>query len=593
MPDAVFRRSSGEGTISSGQILHILHALCRHERWFMMANILCGVDLSARPFYLSDEKIDWVTETLHSLTLEEKAGQLFCVMGQSFSLSALPEMAASGRIGGILFRPEASANIRERYEILDAAAKIPLLKAANLEEGGRGGASDATLFGWPMTSAATDDSGIVEKFAALTAAEGRAIGINWTFSPVSDLDLNYLNPITNVRSCGSDIEKVEKFTTIYAQTMQRRGIAACAKHFPGDGVDFRDHHLHPTYNSLSADKWYESYGRIYQTLIANDLASIMVGHIVQPFVSMEINPALTPETCQAASLSPELMTGVLRERFGFNGVITTDATIMGGYCMSMERSKAIPASIMAGADMLVFNTDFEEDFAYIMNAVNSGALSIQRLHEAVTRILALKAAYCLDHTAPEYDEETLARADAWQQECADAAVTLVKNRGQILPITPERYHTIRLITVGDDNAADGSGSLKRQAADYLMQHGFAIEYYDPFMDDLHGTSRLSKNRLTLYLANCQTASNNTSVRIHWSKKHALDTPRFVHEEDCIFISLSNPYHLIDVPRVPVYINTYSATRPLLLAALEKVLGKSDFKGVSPVDAFCGLIDTRL
>lgn len=316
------------------------------------------VDLKKQPFYLSSEQIKWVENTLNSLTTEQKAGQIFCVMGGDFPLGRLKKLVHEGRVGGVLYRPAPAEEIRANYKELDAAAPVPLLKAANLEEGGSGAISDGTLFGWPMMAAAADDPEQTRHFALSTASEGREVGINWTFSPVCDLDINYRNPITNVRTCGSNLDTVLRSTRIFAETMQENGIAACAKHFPGDGVDYRDQHLHPSYNSLSAEEWYASYGRIYQELISRDLMSIMVGHIVQPNVEMDINPELKFEDCLPGSLNKELLTGVLREKFGFNGVITTDATIMGGFCMAMERRLAIPAAIMAGNDMLVFNTDF-------------------------------------------------------------------------------------------------------------------------------------------------------------------------------------------------------------------------------------------
>ena len=284
------------------------------------------VNLKARPFYLNEEQCAWVSGTLQRMSTEEKAGQLFCVMGQDYTSERLRDMVAEGKIGAILFRPEPEEKIRARYEPLDQVAKIPLLKAANLEEGGSGGISDGTLFGWPMLAAATDDEKIVERFGKVCAVEGRRAGINWTFSPVSDLDLNFLNPITNVRSYGSDPDRVLRFTAKYVDAVQGCGMAACAKHFPGDGVDFRDHHLHPTYNRLSAEKWYDTYGAVYRNLIEHDLMSVMVGHIVQAEVAKKINPALQFEDCLPASTSPEMISGVLRGEFGFNGVVTTDAT---------------------------------------------------------------------------------------------------------------------------------------------------------------------------------------------------------------------------------------------------------------------------
>ncbi len=312
----------------------------------------------------------------------------FCVMGGDYEKDELKELVKKKQSRGILFRPAPAEEICENYRLLDEVAPVPLLKAANLEEGGAGATTDGTLFGWPMMVGAANDDGMVEKFGKVCAAEGQSVGVNWTFSPVCDIDMNYSrNPITNVRTYGSDKEKSKK-------EVQKCGVAACAKHFPGDGVDYRDHHLHPTYNSLSAEEWYGSYGAVYQNLIEHDLLSIMVGHIVQPAVQMEINPKLSFADCLPASQSRELLTGVLREKFGFNGVITTDATIMGGYCMAMERRKAILASVMAGCDMIVFNTNLYEDYSYILEGLKTGLLTEERLDDAVTRILALKAKVC-------------------------------------------------------------------------------------------------------------------------------------------------------------------------------------------------------
>ena len=353
-------------------------------------------------------------------------------------------------------------------------------------------------------------------------------------------------------------------------------------------MDYRDHHLHPTYNTLSAETWYGSYGKIYRNLIENGLMCVMVGHIAQPNVAKDANPHLSDRECaMPASLSKTLLTDVLRGKLGFHGLITSDATIMGGYCMAMERRKAIPASIMAGCDMLVFNTDFDEDYGYILEALKNGDLTVERLDEAVMRILALKAKVCFSEPLREE-----INAQKWHEEAADKAITLVKSmEPEKLPMTPERYPHIRLITLGKDEILDGS--VKEIAREILEQKGFQVECYDPFADDLHGSANLPKNRLTLYLANYEQASNQTVVRINWCPKHALELPRFVNEETSVFVSLANPYHLQDVPMVRTYINAYTATRTTIRLTVEKLMGLSAFRGVSPVDAFCALFDTRL
>lgn len=258
--------------------------------------------------------------------------------------------------------------------------------------------------------------------------------------------------------------------------------------------------------------------------------------------------------------------------------------------MAMERRKAVPLSIMAGCDMLVFSTDFYEDYNFILDGLREGLLSEERLDEAVTRALALKAKVC----RVGEDALELEKIDAagWHRECAGKAVTLVKQlQPEALPVTKEKYDVIRLIVLGKDEFP--GGSITDTAFRFLEGHGFEVEVYDPFQDELHGTGDLSKRRLTLYLANYEHASNQTMVRINWCPKHALDSPRFLNEENCVFVSFANPYHLQDVPRVKTYINAYTATRTTVEVVMEKLMGKSEFTGISPVDPFCGLVDTRL
>lgn len=543
------------------------------------------MNLRENPFYLKDDQISWVEETLSSMTEEEKIHQLFCVLGDANTPEKLEQLVREN-IGGVLFRPvRTTKEIADNFVKLDSLAKYPLFHAANLEEGGAGAASDGTYFANQLQVAASQNEEDVIHFAQVCAAEGQAADINWTFSPVSDIDVNFRNPITNCRTYGSDAQRVKHLTTEYVKILQKSGMAACAKHFPGDGVDFRDQHLHPTYNSLSAEEWRESYGAIYRSMIETGLLSVMVGHICQPAMEAEYTPGLEAEEAMPASLSKGLLTGVLRGELGFNGLITTDATIMGGYTMAMEREKAIPTTIAAGCDMIVFSTDIDEDIEYMRQGLKNGILSRERLNEAVTRILALKVKVCGNV------KKTAVPAAQWQKECAGDAITLVKDKKALLPVSAERFPKVRLVVVGSDECWDGS--VRQLFTAGLEKRGFAVEQYDPFADDLHGTAQLPKDRLTLTVLNYPHASNQTTVRVNWCPKHALEIPRFVHEEPTVFVSLANPYHLQDIPRAPTFINAYTPSAATIEAVIARICGEAAFTGVSPVDPFCGLLDTRL
>ena len=546
------------------------------------------MNLRGNPFYLTDTEVQWVEDTLGRMDVREKAGQLFCVMGGDYTPEELDKLVRDYHVGGVLFRPAPEAKLLADYTRLDALANIPLLKAANLEEGGSGAISEGTLYGWPMTVAAANDPKYAGELAEVCANEGRSIGVNWTFSPVTDINYSFMNPITHIRTFGSDPDKVLEYSLRYIETLQKAGIAACAKHFPGDGVDFRDQHLHPTYNSLPAAEWYATYGRNYRAMIDAGLLSFMVGHIAVPEVQTEMNPDLTIADCLPASLSPELLQGVLREKFGFNGLITTDATIMRGFNMVMERRKAIPEAIAAGCDMLVFNVDFYEDYDYMLEGIRQGVISEKRLDEAVTRILALKAVTQRNTALTVCDPENREKSRAM----IDRAITLVKDRERVFPLTPAQYPEITLILHGDDRTGDGE-SLTALLTERLAAAGFRVRHFEKDVTPAKHTKDLSKRHLTIHAANYGAVSNNTADRIYWVQRGAQDAPRFVEEETEIFLSFAYPYHLQDVPRVKTYINCYTCNRASVDAVVDKMLGRSRFTGVSPVDAFCGLMDTRL
>ena len=546
------------------------------------------MSLREKPFYLTEEENDWVDKTLAQLSDREKIGQLFCVMGNSFPAEELDRLVTEYNIGAVLFRPLPPDTLIESFRRLDAIANIPLLKAANLEAGGDGAIAGGTLYAQPLTTAAANDPRFARELAEVCANEGRSVGINWSFSPVTDINFNYQNPITHIRSFGSDPDTVRDYSLAYIEALQAGGIAACAKHFPGDGVDFRDHHLHPTRNSLSAAEWYGSFGRNYKAMIDAGLLSFMVGHITQPAVQQDINPALEEKDCLPASLSRELLQGVLRERLGFNGLISSDATIMRGFNQVMERSRAIPSAIEAGCDMLVFNVDFYEDYAYMLAGLQNGILSRARLDEAVTRILALKAVTQRNNELAERDIRNAEKSRA----CIDRGITLVKDLENALPITPERYPEITLILHGKDKGFGDTVGLSDLVEEKLKREGFRVRRFEKNVTPPMKTEGLEKKQMFLHIANYGADSNNTANRIFWVQPHGQDGPRFINEQTEIFVSFGYPFHLQDVPRIKTFINCYTNSRSAVELAVDKLMGRSKFTGVNPVDPFCGLPDTR-
>jgi beta-N-acetylhexosaminidase len=345
--------------------------------------------------------------------------------------------------------------------------------------------------------------------------------------------------------------------------------------------------------------------RIYKELIAYGADSVMSAHIKQPALSRLVNGRIEDHEILPGSLSAELNRGILRERLGFNGLIVTDATQMVGFTASMPRPRAVPTAIANGADMFMFTINHGEDVQCMLDGLENGLLSPQRLDEAVTRVLALKASLGLHRKqaegslVPPESALEIVRCDEhvkWAADCADSAVTLVKDRDGLLPISPARFARIELVVVTNEDQTRGRSPEVELFKSFLEAEGFDVRYSEA-VDHPSEKSTLADYRkdvdLLLYYANMKVGSNQTAIRIEWKDFLGSGSPKYVRDIPTIFVSFSNPYHLVDVPMVPTYVNAYSSNEYVVRAVVEKLAGRSTFKGVSPVDPTCGLWDALL
>ncbi|RRJ62495.1 glycoside hydrolase family 3 protein [Paenibacillus oralis] len=567
------------------------------------------VNLREKPYDLNDEDIAWVTETIAGMSLEEKIGQLFCLIGYSSDEQYLQDIALHYKAGGLMCRPMAAKETVRAVQTLQRHAKIPMLIAANLEKGGSGIVEEGTTIGSVMQVAATGDDEMAYKLGVVCGREGSAVGCNWSFAPIIDIDYNFRNPITNTRTFGSDPDRVRRMGIQYVKGVQENGVAASIKHFPGDGVDERDQHLVESINSLSCEEWDATYGTVYKACIDAGAMTVMVGHILQPAYSRKLNPTLADKDILPASLSYELVTKLLKEQLGFNGLVVTDASTMAGMMISMPRSQAVPQAIAAGCDMFLFSRSLEEDFGYMKKGIEDGVITEQRLNEAVTRILGLKAALQLHKKqaagslSPSLEAamKVLGAEEhrQWAVECADKAVTIVKEEDGVLPIHPDKYKRVLFYDIESQQgyAYSARTGACEQFKELLIREGFEVDTFEaiPGTEGMltSQSAVLGKYDLIVYVANMVTKSNQTVVRIEWKQPMGANVPTFMTSIPTIFISVENPYHLLDAPRVRTYINAYNSNDHVLQAVVDKLMGRSEFKGTSPVDAFCGMWDTRL
>ena len=567
------------------------------------------VDLKSNPFFLSDDDIAWVNATLENMTEDEKIGQLFCPASFEDDYDQFKTLAKGLKPSGYMCRSMPAETIVKTVSVLQENSKIPMLIAANLESGGTGIVQEGTVIGSPMQIAATDDETCAYRLGVVCAREAGAAGVNWSFAPIIDIDYNFRNPITNTRTFGSDPERVRRMALQYIQGLQENGVAATIKHFPGDGRDERDQHLVTTINDMTSEQWRETYGAIYQACIDAGVFSVMIGHIALPEYTKELLPGIRDEDILPASVSRELTTTLLRETLGFNGLIVSDASTMAGMFIQLTREEAVPRTIMAGCDVFLIPRNLQEDLDYMKGGLRSGLLTRERLDEAVLRILAMKAALKLHKKKedgsliPSLPAVRAALGNSeykrWARACADRAITLVKQEQGVLPISREKYPKILFYPIEGGEGfifKDQSGATKKIKA-LLELEGFVVDTFEPG-NGAEGMVRSYQDiansyDLLLYVACMMTKSNQTVVRIEWQQPMGANVPTYINKVPTIFISLENPYHLIDVPRVKTFINTYSSSDTVIEALIEKLTGRSDFYGKSPADVFCGKWDTRL
>ena len=561
------------------------------------------IQYKENPFYLTEEQVQWVESTYDSMSLEEKIGQLFCPIVFTKDEKELKELVETKHIGGMLYREGPGEELRQSHKILQDASRIPLLTASNLEYGGNGSAIEGTYYGREMLAAATGDVERAYQLGKVSCSEGAAVGVNWSFAPVVDLDLNYHNPITNVRTFGSDLQTVIDMGKAYIRGAKEEGVATSVKHFPGDGVDERDQHLVTSVNALSCKEWNESYGKIYKEMIEAGTLTVMAAHIALPAYE-EYFDQKPCERILPATLSENLLKKLLREQLEFNGLIVTDATPMVGFCSAMDRATAVPLSIENGCDMFLFNRNMEEDFRLMREGYEKGILSDARLEEAVKRILATKAAMHLPEKqekgqlvpdASALDILNCETYDCWAKECADEGVTLVKDIQNLLPIDPKKHKRVLLELMGD------FPSNKRVCESFVREleaRGFEVTVYEPegfeVMEDSVESFK-SRYDLIFYVGNIETASNKTVSRLNWHTMFGLgnNMPWMVHEMPALFVSVGNPYHLLDAPMIKTFVNGYCNSEYVIHAVVEKLCGDSEFKGKSPIDPFCGKPDLKL
>jgi beta-N-acetylhexosaminidase len=537
----------------------------------------------------------WVETTLRSLSLDEKIGQLIIPATVGMFLTENNDAYRQMRrditefhVGGYHLLGDVNAmhepaGVALMLNRLQETVKVPLWFTADFEGGVGYRFIGATRLPRAMAMGATGDPELAFQAGRITAEEARAIGIHVNFYPVVDVNNNPRNPIINIRSFGGDPQLVSKMARGYIRGAQSAGVMATAKHFPGHGDTATDSHMELPTVDIDRARLDAIELPPFRAAIEEGVGGVMSAHIALPRIETQKLPA---------TLSPKMLTGVLRNEMHFNGVIFTDALNMRGVAAHYPEGEAAVRALEAGADILLYPPSVEQAFNAVKHALETGQIKESRIDESVRRVLAAKQHLGLDKNRfADLNKLSQVLGSRKHQETAqriiDSAVTLVRDDKKALPLKLAPEQKVLFVTLVDNHegwqgSQPGSaflqGLMKRHAkttSAYVSERTSPAEFelikkLASFADVVIVNGFI---RVAAYKGSIDLSESEIDLLKFFS---AIDKP-------FVFVLYGSPYMLSFVPELPSYILTYEYYPAAEEAALKAVLGEIEFKGRLPIE----------
>ena len=389
---------------------------------------------------------DWVNKTYASLSQDEKLGQLFIVAlytnkGEDY-ISNVRSLVVNEKLGGlILMQDDAEREINLVNEF-QSKSKVPMLIGMDAEWGLFQRIAAAHKLPWAITLGAIQDKSIITEMAAQIAADAKRMGVNWDFAPVVDVNTNPNNPIIGNRSFGSDVQNVISSGLAYSNGLQNNNVLAAIKHFPGHGDTDTDSHLDLPMISHNLERLNSTELAPFKALMDKGIGGVMVAHLYVP--------ALEKQKGIPASVSKSIITGILKEKFGYKGLIITDALNMGAVAKRFKPGELDAMAFKAGNDIMLFSEGVKEGKRLIQQSIDKGEISQSRVEESVKKILLTKYYLGLTKYEPRNpaninsDLNNAAHVKIAQKIYANA-LTLLKDDKKLLPLNcKETYYYVPL-----------------------------------------------------------------------------------------------------------------------------------------------------
>lgn len=474
------------------------------------------------------------------------------------------------------------AKVEHQYQ---SASRLPLIFQQDYERGVS--LPGMTTFPNEMTLGAANSPTLAYDFGKSIALQARSVGVRWVLNPVADLNLNPFNPIVNIRGISDDPDKAIHLLCRQIQGLQDNGVAATIKHFPGDGVDYRDQHLLTSCNSLSLEKWRQYHGKVFQALIDDGVAAIMPGHISFPAYEKEKINGFSPP----ATLSKELLTDLLKGKMRFKGVIVSDAMVMGGFrgWFSNDMEGQIQ-SFKAGVDVLLW-----PDYGYLdemEKRIKSGEVPMNRLDDAVRRIWVLKERFgILQRNQPAIKTMTTQEAAftvTTARTICEHAITLVRDKNGVLPLNPTKDKKILLVAVVPISRKGGDGGLEnlKLLKTLLEKRGFETDFQHNILYETQGWQEsATTNYDRIIFVVVRTPHNPFGpLQLYDDEAQSAWAISAMPQAKVIVVSMGSPYIGTEYcERVDTYINAYSNDETMQEALIKALTGEIRFYGTSPVN----------
>ena len=472
--------------------------------------------------------------------------------------------------------PYAMAVLLNRMQKL---ARIPLLVGGDFERAASMRVADTVRFPYNMAYGAAGDLEASRYEGLAAAREARALGVQWIFAPVADVNSNPENPIINIRSYGEDPEAVSRHVAAFidgAHSDPNNRVLVTAKHFPGHGDTSIDSHM----DLALLDKDREHMDAIelkpFEAAIAHGVDAIMTAHMAVPAIEPEDIPA---------TVSPKVLTGLLRNELKFQNIIVTDAMDMAGLTKEFRGGEASVRAVLAGADVLLMPPDPEQAIRAVVAAVENGRIPRQRIDDSAMRVLAAKIRVGITRNKlvnVETVADVLESKESVEsaQHVSDQAITLLRNEGAVVPLS-DPNHACVIVAVQSRASTSGPRFAQEFARRAKGAHIVTVDSTMPEAALEAETGDTSKCSAIVVSADVAVAANRGDVALAGDLTPFLQKLTEGHAP-VVLIAVGNPYLLAAFPKVAAYLATFSITAPSEFSAVKALFGQIAITGRTPV-----------